>query len=123
MGRPGLDPGTNPESFRGCSLTADFKIEIASRGFFFCLRVCSSLRASTIDESSFAITSSIRLPNRRVVVIATTLVLGHSPLKVFRRADVITAIATQNVYPGHKRLGRPGLEPGTNAIKGRCSTD
>ena len=24
---------------------------------------------------------------------------------------------------GEKRLGRPGLEPGTNALKGRCSTD
>ena len=28
-----------------------------------------------------------------------------------------------DVYPSHKRLGRPGLEPGTNALKGRCSTD
>jgi hypothetical protein len=22
-----------------------------------------------------------------------------------------------------KNMGRPGLEPGTNALKGRCSTD
>jgi hypothetical protein len=46
---------------------ADFKIEIASRGFFFHLIVRSSLRASTIDESSFPTTTSTCLPNRRVV--------------------------------------------------------
>ena len=24
---------------------------------------------------------------------------------------------------GYNIMGRPGLEPGTNALKGRCSTD
>jgi len=45
----------------------DCNIEIASRGFFFRFRVRSSLRASAIDGSSFATTSSIGPPNRCVV--------------------------------------------------------
>jgi hypothetical protein len=38
MGRSGLEPGTNPESFRGCCYSAVFSVsfnaKIASCGFF-----------------------------------------------------------------------------------------
>jgi hypothetical protein len=35
------------------------------------------------------------------------------------RERIINALAA----PISEGLGRPGLEPGTNALKGRCSTD
>ena len=36
--------------------------------------------------------------------------------------DITPTIPDSNA-PLLGRLGRPGLEPGTNALKGRCSTD
>ncbi len=71
VGRPGLEPGTNPESFRGCSHWCDFSVEfnaeIASWGFFLRLSWRSSARASVIEGSCFAATSTISAPKRRVV--------------------------------------------------------
>lgn len=49
VGRLGLEPGTTPEGFRGCSYYLARKIEIARPGFFFRFRIRSSLRASAID--------------------------------------------------------------------------
>jgi len=74
------------------------------------------LHASTIDgilrRDQFDLATEAA---RRV--IAAELVLRGSSLKVLSRADVVASIAAQDVYPSHKRLGRPGLEPGTNPEK------
>jgi hypothetical protein len=57
-------------------------------------------------------------------VITATAIFRKPSLEVFRRADIMASRrATQNVNSSHKQVGRPGLEPGTNALKGRCSTD
>jgi hypothetical protein len=56
-------------------------------------------------------------------VIAAALMLCDPPKQILCRADVISAgFALQDINPSHNQLGRPGLEPGTNALKGRCST-
>jgi hypothetical protein len=61
-------------------------------------------------------------PERRV--IAATLMLGDPAVQIVSGADVMPSSASQDVNPSHRKsLGRPGLEPGTNALKGRCSTD
>jgi hypothetical protein len=52
-------------------------------------------------------------------VIAATLMLCGSAFKVVGRTDVVPPGAAQDVNPSHKSVGRPGLEPGTNALKGR----
>ncbi len=75
----------------------------------------------------------MELPSQRQVrsaaeamrcVIAATFMLRRAALEIIGRADVISLIAVQDVHPSHRNfLGRPGLEPGTNALKGRCSTD
>jgi len=71
MGRPGLEPGTNPESFRGCSYSADssvsFNLKIASCGFFFRLSSSSSARPSVIEGIRFAAMRITFSPRRRVV--------------------------------------------------------
>ncbi len=56
-------------------------------------------------------------------VIAATLVLSDATIQIFGGADVISACAAQGVRPSDGNVGRPGLEPGTNALKGRCSTN
>jgi hypothetical protein len=57
-------------------------------------------------------------------VIAATLMRGDPAVLIVSGADVMPSSATQDVNPSHRKsLGRPGLEPGTNALKGRCSTD
>jgi hypothetical protein len=69
MGQPGLEPGTNPESFRGCfywcSSGRDFNAKIASLGFFLRFNANSSFRAAygTAQDAM----SSMRFPNRRVM--------------------------------------------------------
>ncbi len=39
------------------------------------------------------------------------------------RAALRAAGARLTQRRGYTIMGRPGLEPGTNALKGRCSTD
>src|SRR5438034_9363589 len=58
-GSAGTRPRNQPRTLSGLlDQSVDCRIEIATWGFFFRLRVCSSLRASVIDGSSFAATSS-----------------------------------------------------------------
>ena len=53
--------------------------------------------------------------------------LGHLDENAFVLVrDHVSALAYFNIVNRLWRLrkmGRPGLEPGTNALKGRCSTD
>ena len=35
VGRPGLEPGTNPESFRGCSVNRTARLRLRAVGSFF----------------------------------------------------------------------------------------
>src|SRR5438477_7257533 len=63
-GSAGLEPGTNPESFRGCS--HEFNAKIASLGFFFFFNSASSARASVIEGICFDATS-LTFTKRRVV--------------------------------------------------------
>src|SRR5205807_7210547 len=69
LGRPGLEPGTNPESVRGCShnQSKNRNKNTAGCGFFLHLRAISSFRASAIEGSSLVATTSSLLPNRCVV--------------------------------------------------------
>jgi hypothetical protein len=46
-------------------------------------------------------------------------------IALFTRADT-WAVSRYRTFGRHRLqevVGRPGLEPGTNALKGRCSTD
>src|SRR5207237_9121146 len=55
-------------------------------------------------------------PMRRM--IAAAVMFCDSAVKVFSGADIMsTGGATQNINPSHGKLGRPGLEPGTTALK------
>ena len=69
MGRLGLEPRTNPESFRGCSQfdKGDCKTNTATWGFFLRFNFNSRARASAIVKSCLLATSSTSLPRRRVV--------------------------------------------------------
>src|SRR5947207_15984079 len=88
MGRPGLEPGTNPESFRGCSHERNAKI--ASLGFFFFFNLVSSDRALVIEGNCCAATSST--PREAAgSVIATPFVLAQAAIEIVRRPDVVTA--------------------------------
>ncbi len=58
-------------------------------------------------------------------VIAAPLMLDQTAFQIICRANVVSpGFSSQNVNPGHgqKALGWVGLEPTTNALKGRCST-
>jgi hypothetical protein len=57
-------------------------------------------------------------------VIAATAVFLEPARQIISRADVVASrSALQNINPGHiQMMGWVGLEPTTNALKGRCST-
>jgi len=124
MGRRDSNPKPNPESFRGCSIkwrTARLKLRVADSFFVlesarFC--VLRPLR-ELLRRNKFNLASETMR-----CVIAAAFMLGHSAFKIVGRTYVITPSAPQDVNASIKKsMGRPGLEPGTNALKGRCSTD
>ena len=124
LGRPGLEPGTNFESFRGCSVnrwTATLRLRAADS--FFVLeyaRVCvlrplmavPSPRQVRLDLRTDALCDCCRVYAPRFGVQDCRL---HRCSTAGRRARC-------KPKP-YSSVGRPGLEPGTNALKGRCSTD
>src|SRR5437764_1567723 len=56
-------------------------------------------------------------------VIAGSAMFFETTSQIFRRPNVVAARgAAENINPGHMNLGWAGLEPATNALKGRCST-
>jgi hypothetical protein len=103
VGRPELEPGTNPESFRGCSVKwwiATLKLRVADSFFVlerarvYVLRPL--MRVPSPRQFDLASESMRRL-------IAATLMLCDSGFKVVGRPDVIPSSAVQDVNPSHTR--------------------
>src|SRR6266487_259481 len=124
LGRPGLEPGTNPESFRGYSVnwrSARLKLRVADS--FFVLesaRVCVPRPLTGVPSPR-----QVRFGLRTVSLCDCCRVyaprFGAQGCRS-HRCNTSERRARCKPKP-YKSVGRPGLEPGTNALKGRCSTD
>ncbi|MEY2537550.1 MAG: hypothetical protein QOG67_1290 [Verrucomicrobiota bacterium] len=102
MGRPGLEPGTNPESFRGCSVPGVaprfqrkncqarilFTFELAFKDARFCHG------RKLLCRREFYLLSK---PPR--CMIAAAHVLGNPAVKVIGGTNIISTFALQDVNP------------------------
>ena len=120
VGRPGLEPGTNPESFRGCSYSVRlFLIQCQNRQ----LRILFTFEC---DFQGHALHSSTGVVSRRrerllhqngVLCDSSAPMLGDTALDVFSGADVIAPSTADNVNPSHISDGSAGTRTRNQRLK------
>ena len=129
VGWPGLEPGTNPENFRGCSTTTGFAAMPAPAGDFSCVS-SRAPRHAPRRASPFLLLP--QPPNCHRYALSNKY--GRGGVHGVGAPD--QWLSRYNAAPHRhaeckpkpcnylkKLVGWPGLEPGTNGLKGRCSTD
>ena len=105
LGRPGLEPGTDPESFRGCSIKSILRLQ-DERGEPRILFVFEgNLQLARFgDRRQLSGRNELEMvaePPSRMITAAS--MFFDTTVQILRRSDIMTARRTaQNVNPSHK---------------------
>ena len=105
MDRPGLEPGTNPESFRGCSLFSRLLcfIQCENRQLWVLFALELAFKCARFAHRRHLFRRRKREVSAETMrcVIASTPVLSNPPVEIFGGTDVVSATAAQNIDPRH----------------------
>src|SRR5438552_1680690 len=112
MGRPGLEPGTNPEKLSGLLSLSQFPCRIQCRNrklrVLFALELKFNCPCLNHRRYFFRCREDELPAGTPYPAITSTLVLSNPAIQIFGGTDVISSRTAQNVNPSHRKCGSAG---------------